>query len=48
MMGNVTEIRYDGVDIVRAEYDGGNDRVDVLVVPRVESLTIGTVIKTEG
>ena len=48
MVGNVVEVKYDGVDVVDVKYDGGNDRVDMLVVPRVESLTIRTVIETEG
>jgi hypothetical protein len=47
MVGNVVEAEYDGVDVIDVKYDGENDRVDMFVFPRVESLTIEAVIKRE-
>lgn len=47
MVGNVVEAEYGGVDVVDVKYDGENNRVDMLVFPRVESLTIEAVIKRE-
>lgn len=47
MVGNVVEVKYDGVDVVDVKYDGEDNRVEMLIVPRVESLTISAVIKKE-
>ncbi len=45
MDGNVIEVKYGGADILSAEYDVEKDCVNMLVVPRIESMTSATVIE---